>query len=466
LPDLTAPDGGADLRDPEPYEGRIATFNVENLFDCVDAPDKDDRTSCSPSVEEDLEAQVAKLALAFESELESPEIVIIEETENTEVLTGDADGEIPGSSVAALLPRLDGEWDAVSFDASDVRGIEVAFVYNTERVTLHDAFLSTDLLPDAGGVFNGTTFRAGREPLVGFFTLDDIDLTVIGNHFKSKGGPQATTPEAGDEPGDDPLYGSVQPPVRFTEQIRHQQADYVRDLVDLLLADGPESRIVVGGDLNDFAFPEPNEGLDTVTRIKESPTDPMSNVIDLIPEGTRYTFIFEGNSQVLDHILLNDEMAGLLTDQDIAHFNTDYPDAFGDEAGLPLRTSDHDPLVTFYCTDATAPEISLSVSPDELWPPNHKYRTVQATVSAEDDRDTDPAVELVSVISNEPDNAPGGGDGNTVNDIVIVDDDTFRLRAERDEGGDGRIYTISYRVTDACGNQTTASATVKVPLSR
>jgi hypothetical protein len=47
---------------------------------------------------------------------------------------------------------------------------------------------------------------------------------------------------------------------------------------------------------------------------------------------------------------------------------------------------------------------------------------------------------------------------------VIVDDDTFRLRAERDETGTGRIYTVTYRVTDACGNASTGSATVTVPV--
>ena len=46
--------------------------------------------------------------------------------------------------------------------------------------------------------------------------------------------------------------------------------------------------------------------------------------------------------------------------------------------------------------------------------------------------------------SNEPDNAPGDADGNTVDDIVVVDDTTFRLRAERNENGSGRVYTITY----------------------
>ena len=98
-----------------------------------------------------------------------------------------------------------------------------------------------------------------------------------------------------------------------------------------------------------------------------------------------------------------------------------------------------------------------------LWPANHKYVTVEATVSVSDNTDPNPAL-TVSVTSNEPDN--GDDDGDTVNDIVIVDSDTFQLRAERSGVGTGRVYTITYQVTDACGNSTVASATVTVPLSQ
>ena len=73
---------------------------------------------------------------------------------------------------------------------------------------------------------------------------------------------------------------------------------------------------------------------------------------------------------------------------------------------------------------------------------------------------------VLSATSNEPDGAPGGGDGNTTNDIVVVDEDTFQVRAERDENRSGRVYTITYEVTDSCGNSSTASATVGVPVTR
>ncbi len=110
--------------------------------------------------------------------------------------------------------------------------------------------------------------------------------------------------------------------------------------------------------------------------------------------------------------------------------------------------------------DTTPPELTVSLSPDSLWPPNHKYVQVEATVTAEDAGDPAPTITLVSVTSNEPDN--GQGDGNTVNDIIIIDDYNFEFRAERSGTGMGRVYTITYQATDASGNSIQASATVIV----
>jgi uncharacterized protein len=457
-----APTGNvANVPSTEPFEARIASFNVENLFDCVNDPNKEDTASCNAAALAALETKLAKLARGFEQELGSPEIAIVEETENSLVLNGDADGEVPGTNIQALLPRLVGNWAAASFDASDVRSIEVAFIYNTDRVSLNDVYLSTTKLPD-GGLFSGDAdTRPGREPLVGHFTVDDLDLIVVGNHFKSKGGPQFGVDPF--EAGDDPLYGAFQPPTRWTElQTRHAQADYVRDLVDLLLAPAPDARILVGGDLNDFAFGEPGEGTHTIARIAQSASDPLHNLVDDVPASERYSFIFEGNSQVLDHMLVNGALGSRVRGQGFAHFNIDYPDSFGLNPATVTHVSDHDPLFADLCSDLTAPTLSLSVAPNRLWPPNHRYRTVKATVSAADSADPMPAIELVSVTSDEPDD--GTDDGDTGNDIVVVDATTFMLRAERSGDGDGRVYTITYRATDACGNSVTEDATVTVPL--
>jgi Pullulanase X25 domain len=120
--------------------------------------------------------------------------------------------------------------------------------------------------------------------------------------------------------------------------------------------------------------------------------------------------------------------------------------------------------ISMDCTDQTPPTLSVSASPSRLWPPDHKYRTVVASTTFADDTDPSPVLGLVSVTSNEPDSGLNRQD--KPNDIVIVDDHTFRLRAERSDTGTGRIYTITYRVTDVCDNATVASAIVIVPHDR
>ncbi|MGH9840219.1 MAG: Ig-like domain-containing protein [Blastocatellia bacterium] len=107
-----------------------------------------------------------------------------------------------------------------------------------------------------------------------------------------------------------------------------------------------------------------------------------------------------------------------------------------------------------------------------LFPPNHMYTTVtlsQMVQSATDDCDGNllGSVVIEKVTSDEVDNAPGGSDGNTVNDIVIAADcKSVQLRAERDETKNGRVYTITLRVRDTSGNTARAVFKVNVPLNQ
>jgi hypothetical protein len=118
--------------------------------------------------------------------------------------------------------------------------------------------------------------------------------------------------------------------------------------------------------------------------------------------------------------------------------------------------------------DETQPEISVTVSPDTLWPPNHRMVDITATVTVSDICDAAPSVVLTNITSIELNDAPTSGKGKPNNDIqgaeTATEDYYFQLRAERAAKGDGRVYTITYTVTDASGNSATASATVVVPL--
>ena len=313
------------MRNGRPGNATITTFNVENLFDLVDQPGKDDGGS-TPTPEE-LETKLKKLALAVELELELPEVLIVQEVENTAILQelGNRVNEAAGTSYAAT-----------SFESSDGRGIEVGFLYDTARARLLDAFqLGTGALVDPQQVrdaFGATSASPGREPLVGLFRIGASEVWVIGNHFKSKG-------------GDDPIFGldsaAGLPFDRITEEQRRLQAEVVRAAVDAILDGDPEALILVAGDLNDFAFREPGEPIDPVAIIEQGDRL-LINLVDREKASDRYTFLFDGNSQVLDYILVNEPLEAFLVAIDILHFNAAFPASLEADPSTPIRSSDHD----------------------------------------------------------------------------------------------------------------------------
>ncbi|MGI8735493.1 MAG: HYR domain-containing protein [Pyrinomonadaceae bacterium] len=118
--------------------------------------------------------------------------------------------------------------------------------------------------------------------------------------------------------------------------------------------------------------------------------------------------------------------------------------------------------------DKTAPVITLNGQTPVLWPPDHDYRTINVTdlvASASDECDAGVDINDVvisQVSSDELEDGPA--DGSTVNDMVIAANcKSVQLRAERQASGNGRVYTITFKVTDAGGNTFTITAQVIVP---
>ncbi len=140
---------------------------------------------------------------------------------------------------------------------------------------------------------------------------------------------------------------------------------------------------------------------------------------------------------------------------------------FEDFVGHPLSVTGSAPLEIL---DVSAPEVSLTVTPSVLWPPDHKFMVVNITVTVEDNCDSNPNISLVSIVSNEPvENFLGNGDKGP--DVMGASfgtyDLSFLLRAERATANHatGRVYTITYEATDISGNTGVATTTVLVPIS-
>jgi hypothetical protein len=109
--------------------------------------------------------------------------------------------------------------------------------------------------------------------------------------------------------------------------------------------------------------------------------------------------------------------------------------------------------------DTSPPELTVTVSPNTLWPPNNKAAPITVAVSTRDDYDPQPEIKLESITANEPLAA-----GDVVGAAIGTDDRSFSLKATRSGANPaGRIYTITYSAMDGSGNKATASTTVTVP---
>lgn len=189
-----------------------------------------------------------------------------------------------------------------------------------------------------------------------------------------------------------------------------------------------------------------------------STTPSLTALVSTLPANERYSYVFEGNSQTLDHIVVSQGLASVVDGFDVVHIDAEFAD----------QVSDHDPSVARFSIDTTPPTVTCSVNPAALWPPNHELKAVTLTVNVSDSGSGPAGWKLISVTSNEPDT--GSGDGDTADDVqgwtLGTLDSTGEVRAERSGSDSGRIYTFLVEGNDQQGNTTTCSTTVRVPQSQ
>ncbi len=196
--------------------------------------------------------------------------------------------------------------------------IRTAFFYNSARVSIDAASVQTI---DGQGV--GEAFEGARLPLVAAFTFNGETVTVVNNHFSSKGG---SAPILGVE---QPFEARQEDPtVNGSLDERQRQSLAVQGFVTGLLAGDSNAKIVVLGDFNEFEFISPLIGLEDIG---------LTNLTFDLDEDERYSFIFQGNSQSLDHILVSQSLVDF-AQFDIVHVNAEFP-------ATDARASDHDPLL-------------------------------------------------------------------------------------------------------------------------
>ena len=436
---------------------KVVGMNLLNFFNTFDGlPDNVNNcqngfggafTDCrGADTASEFDRQVAKTVSAIL--VMNPDVLGVNEIEN--------DGYGADSAIARLVLELNAATAPGTFAYIDVDtatgqvnalgtdAIKVAFIYKPGSVTPvgNTAALNTDAF-----INGGDGDPRNRASLAQAFQQNANGEVFIANinHLKSKGS-ACEAPDAGDGQGN-------------CNEVR---LNAVNALMTWLASDPTgtgDADILLVGDYNSYAMEDPIIALEN---------GGFTHLIKTFLGPDAYSYVFDGQWGYLDHALATASMTAQVSGVADYHINADEPSVLDYNTDFKsasqiaslyapdqFRVSDHDPVLVGLCLP---PSLDVTLSTTELFPVNHKYVDVNATINASSDTTL---VELLSVISNEPDDSTG--DGKTINDIVIIDNDSIQLRAERTGNGSDRVYTITYQATNSCGATTTATALVTVP---
>ena len=299
----------------------IASYNLENFSN-------DKKTST------DDKAQ--KLAKGIVKNMKNPDIVgVTEVQDNNGPNKGDAKSNESYERLISNIERVGGpKYKYVNIDPENNKdggqpesNIRVGFLYNPERVKLKEGMKAGDattavaykngkLTLNPGRIApNDEAFIESRKPLAAQFEFKGKDVVAIINHWNSKR-------------GDDGLFGQKQPPFQASEVQRLKEANVVNEFVKSIKRDNPTANVVAMGDFNDFQW---SKSLKTLEK------GPMTNLVNDVPKASRYSYVYQGNTQTLDHFFVSDNMEKRAK-LDMIHVNADFTDLNG-------RASDHDPLL-------------------------------------------------------------------------------------------------------------------------
>jgi len=294
----------------------IAGYNVENLDTQAEKPENvpaDDGQNNNR--DDDMAAgKFARIATHIVELLRSPDVVALQEVQDndggeySEVVAAD---KTLGALVEAVAAAGGPTYSTLVRDpADDEEGgqpggnIRVAFLFNAARVSVDEAAIER---------IEDPSFARTRLPLAAPFKFRDKEFLVINVHLSSKS-------------GSDPLYGTVQPPSDRTAGARTGQARAIRDFIRKL-PPGPSRSVVVLGDFNTFWYEEP-------LLLLTSGEPSLKNMAIDEPPLERVSYVFDGNSQSLDHVLVG-LADGLSATMSTLHVNSVFPEE--------KQVSDHDP---------------------------------------------------------------------------------------------------------------------------
>jgi predicted extracellular nuclease len=367
---------------PASNEFTVASYNLERFFDTVNDPNISEPVLTAAA----FNNRLAKASLGIRNFLRFPDILGVVEVENLTTLQALA---VRISSDAVANGQPDPMYMAYLSEGNDVGGIDVGFLIKrapvagmTPRVTVNAVVQENlnEMWVDPAD--NAMHLLNDRPPL----RLDAIvnhpcgstfPVTVIVNHLRSLNGVDSNAPDGLTTEGD------------RVRKKRLKQAESLANLVQLRQTANPIERIILVGDFNAFEF---NDGYgDSMGVIQGTPAPDnqtvvpgdgvdlvnpdLSNLFDTAPANERYSFVFDGNAQSLDHILVNQALIGGTVARRVEHprINADFPEtARNGVLSMEMnveRLADHDPIVAFFsiavCMITCPPNKTQSNDPNQ-----------------------------------------------------------------------------------------------------
>jgi predicted extracellular nuclease len=327
-----------------PRELTIGAFNIENFFDDEQNSDNVQKEAVLPK--DFFQKRLNKASLAIRLVLSMPDVLGVEEVENLKVLKKLA-AKINSDAIASGLP--DPKYEAYLEEGNDPRGIDSGFLVKSTRVKVLETkqLAKNEELKLEGRsgdkLFDRPPFMI-RVQAIDASSTDPLTITAIVNHLKSYGGI------------DDPKDG-----LRVQTK-RAQEADWLAGFVAERAKADPNERVLVCGDFNAFVV---NDGYnDLIGTLIGTPDQNVAvpgkkvetGLIDLamlkaLPQSDRYSYVYDGSAQVLDHVLINKKLGERLIKFGYARVDADYPVAWSDDGTRPERLSDHDAPVAFFSLD-------------------------------------------------------------------------------------------------------------------
>jgi hypothetical protein len=336
-------------------EFTVASFNLERFFNTTDDPGTGDPILTTAA----FNRRIAKASLIIRTVQRLPDVIGVEEVENLATLQAVAtqiNSDVVGGG------GTDPMYQAYLVEGNDIGGIDVGFLVKSSRISVVDVTqlhaTTTYLNPNTGA----QDLLNDRPPLVLRATCPrplggSLPFTVIVNHLRSLSGADDNT-----------VNGTGTAGARVRAK-RRAQAEDLAGIIQARQIGDPNELIITVGDLNAFNV---NDGyVDVIGTIKGTPAPAsqvtlassdlvnpdLTDLIDILPAPQQYSYNFDGNAQVLDHIILNHEALAFLTRFAYARNDSDFA-VKNYESTNELRLSDHDQPVAYFNLTAANPIVS------------------------------------------------------------------------------------------------------------